>query len=254
MATKKVPIKKQSVTKASAVNKTVAKNSKKVVTKKATSKKPATPKKTPTKKKHIVRRILDFKLQGWVSRKTLIISGAVVVLAVGAFAGYNIWQDSSANAGGVCTLGRSGSGGRTSTTKDKSRYNSCLAAKKKASTAQVKKTQAVTGWTQLGTLSFVNSSNKVVYSANVTACKVGTMVRTRFVTTAVQPGGFGVQVKYNFFYISSTKVGDTIVLPLTKSGGDQFYYQVPESALNSGYSLSESPGDPDLYNVKFNCA
>lgn len=123
MATVKKPVKKAPTSKATT----------KSAVKKAVAKKPVaakTTKKSGGKKKHIVRRILDFKIKGWVSRKTIVIGGVVAVLLVGGFAGYAVWQNMSANAGGTCTLGRSGkskSTGSFSTKLDEQKYNTCKA-------------------------------------------------------------------------------------------------------------------------------
>jgi hypothetical protein len=116
MATAKKPAPKKTVAKKSIATKASPKKAvsgkavtKKTAVKKAVAKKPVaakTTKKSGGKKKHIVRRILDFKITGWVSRKGLIITGIVLVVGVAGFAGYAVWQNMSANAGGIGTIGR----------------------------------------------------------------------------------------------------------------------------------------------------
>jgi hypothetical protein len=130
MATAKKPAPKKPVAKKSIATKASPKKAvsgkavtKKTAVKKAVAKKPVaakTTKKSGGKKKHIVRRILDFKIKGWVSRKTVIIGGVVALLLVGGFAGYAVWQNMSANAGGCSTLGRK------ATTQQKIQYNKCI--------------------------------------------------------------------------------------------------------------------------------
>jgi hypothetical protein len=111
MATTKKPTPKKPVAKRSVKKAPVSKATPKSAVKKAVAKKPVaakTTKKSGGKKKHIVRRILDFKIKGWVSRKAIIIGGVIAFLFVGGFAGYAVWQNMSANAGGLTTLSRGG--------------------------------------------------------------------------------------------------------------------------------------------------
>lgn len=91
MATKKAPSKKSSTTKAKSGKKP---NIKKSVTK------------TVAKKKHPIARLLDFRSKGSITKKGLIISIAVVVVGVLAYAGVTVYQNMSANAGGPASLGR----------------------------------------------------------------------------------------------------------------------------------------------------
>jgi len=138
MATKKAPAKKKTTTKAASVTR------KKAPAKKVVARKTVARKRTPAKKKHIVRRILDFKLKGWVSRKVVIIGLAVAIVAVGSFAAYAVYQESSANAGGVCTLGRNGIKKvgsdkiKVATAQDTKNYNTCVAKQKAAAVAAAK--------------------------------------------------------------------------------------------------------------------
>jgi hypothetical protein len=115
MATKKAPVKKKTPVK-KVVKKVVAK-------------------KTAVKRKSPLKRLLEYKIKGSVNRKGLFIGLGVLVVAVGAFATFNIIQNNGANAGGVSTLGR--------------------------------------GWTHLSTitdLDFNNHSNSVTVSYS--ACKI----------------------------------------------------------------------------------
>ena len=124
MATKP-SVKKKSVTKKVAVKKAAAK--------KSVIKKPTARRKAPAKKQHIVKRILNFKIKGWISRKGLFISLGVLVLAVGSFAGFSLWQGMSADAGSCRTLGRN------ATTQQRIQFNKCVENQKANAAAAAKK-------------------------------------------------------------------------------------------------------------------
>jgi hypothetical protein len=99
MATK-APAKKKPVSKATNVKK-------KAVVKKVTTKKPVAKKTLASKKKKSpLKRLLEYKISGSVTKKGFFISMGIVVVAVAAFAIYSLTQGNGANAGGVTTLGR----------------------------------------------------------------------------------------------------------------------------------------------------
>jgi hypothetical protein len=77
-----------------------------VAKKKAVTKKPTARKLVATKKKHPLRRLLEYRIEGSVSKKGFLISLAVVVGIVLGITGYSLYQNNGANAGGVGTLGR----------------------------------------------------------------------------------------------------------------------------------------------------
>jgi hypothetical protein len=96
----KTPVKKKPASKAASVTK------KKTIAKKVTAKKPITRKVVATKKKHPLRRLLEYRIEGSVSKKGFLISLAVVVGIVLGITGYSLYQNNGANAGGTSTLGR----------------------------------------------------------------------------------------------------------------------------------------------------
>ena len=106
---------------------------KKAAAKKSVIKKPTARRKAPAKKQHIVKRILNFKIKGWISRKGLFISLGVLVLAVGSFAGFSLWQGMSADAGSCRTLGRN------ATTQQRIQFNKCVENQKANAAAAAKK-------------------------------------------------------------------------------------------------------------------
>ena len=76
-----------------------------VAKKKVAAKKPVAKKKVPAKKKSLVKRLLERKKKGSITRKGLLIgAGTVVVLALG-FVGYSVWQNMSADAGSTAGRG-----------------------------------------------------------------------------------------------------------------------------------------------------
>jgi hypothetical protein len=106
MATKKAPAKKKPVVKAASTKKVAPKKAlAKAVAKKVPAKKRAA-KAAATKKKHPLARLLEIHKKGSITKKGLIISIAVVVVAVLGYGGYTIYQNMSANAGGAASLGR----------------------------------------------------------------------------------------------------------------------------------------------------
>lgn len=206
MATAKKPTPKKTVAKKAASKATTKSAVKKAVTKKPVAAK--TTKKSGGKKKHIVRRILDFKIKGWVSRKTIVIGGVTAILLVGGFAGYAIWQNMSANAGGTCTLGRSGkskSTGSFSTKSDVQKYNTCKAnaaaqaraeAEAKARAAAAAKTKVTAKSTPTPTKTTSKSTPTTSTSKSTAPAPVKTQPTTPKGWTkvgAIATGNLGIQ-------------------------------------------------------------
>jgi hypothetical protein len=191
----KAPAKKKPVSKAASATK------RKSVAKKVTAKKSSVKKTVASKKKrNPLKRLLEYKISGSVTKKGFFISMAVVIVAVGAFAIYSIAQGNTSNAGGTSTLGR--------------------------------------GWAAVGYVGAKGSSGKVTLVAEACSLPAGTgyRVKVRGVVTASTSSNLYVDVNIgtnggNFYTTPNIRavVGNT-----GTSGYSQIYSKTATLYVNGG--------------------